>query len=87
MNQHWTGSFAPGRHDPNAPFYPARYDRNLRWGTYEYVCSAIFISLALAFVAGFALLVVHIIGFDSLSHVYGFDRVIEHFDIGPLPST
>lgn len=65
--------------------YPARYDRRLHWGIYEFLSSALFIGLCIMIIAGVAALIVNLIGFDSLSQIYGFDAVIDHFDVEPLP--
>lgn len=63
---------------PTPPAYPR--ERPIHWGIYEILSSAIFILLSLMFVAGIAALVLHIIGFDSLTQPFGFDQVLEHFE-------
>lgn len=74
-------SYMRSPNNPARPLYPR--ERPIHWGLYEIVSSLIFISLSLMFVAAIAALVLHIIGFDSLTQLYGFDQVIEHFDIEP----
>ena len=85
MYKHEYSPYMRSPNDPGAPWYPARYDRRLHWGIYETLTSALFIGLSIMIIAGIAALVVHLIGFDSLTQIYGFDAVIDHFDIEPPP--
>lgn len=77
-------SYIRSPNNPTRPVYPR--ERPIHWGLYEILSSAIFITLSLMFVAGIAALVLHIIGFDSLTQLYGFDQVIEHFEIEAAPT-
>ena len=76
-------SYVRSPNNPARPIYPR--ERPIHWGVYEVLSSAIFISLSLMFVFGIAALVLHIIGFDSLTQLYGFDQVIDRFEIAPPP--
>lgn len=76
-------SYVRSPNNPTRPIYPQ--ERPIRWGVYEVFSSTLFILLSLMFIAGIAALVLHIIGFDSLTQLYGFDQVIEHFEIEPPP--
>lgn len=77
-------SYMRSPNNPSGPVYPR--ERPIHWGIYEILSSAIFITLSLMFVAAIAALVLHIIGFDSLTQLYGFDQVIEHIEITSAPS-
>lgn len=56
-------------------------ERAISWGAYEVLSSAFLIALSLLFVVGIAVLVLHIVGFDSPTQLYGFDLMIEHFEL------
>ena len=56
-------------------------ERPINWGAYEVLSSALFIALSLLFVLGIAVLVLEIVGFDSLTQLYGFDLMVEHFEL------
>ena len=77
------------RHKPPSPSFPGIVERQARilipperpinWGAYEVLSSALLIALSLLFVLGIAALVLEIVGFDSLTQLYGFDLMVDHF--------
>jgi hypothetical protein len=80
MYKHQYSPYLRGPNEPGVRWYPA-HDRSLHWGLYEILSSALFIGLSMMMIAGIAALVVHLIGFDSLTQIYGFDAVVDRFDI------
>ena len=66
------GAMYVGR--PSNPVRPASpRERPIHWGVYEIVSSAFFVTLSLMFVAGIAVLVLDIIGFNSMVQLYAFE--------------
>lgn len=56
-------------------------ERPVNWGAYEVLSSALLIGISLLFVLGITVLVLEIVGFDSLTQLYGFDLMVDHFEL------
>lgn len=61
------------------PIYPCEF--RTHWGIYECASSVLLVGLSLLVVAGIAALVLLVIGFDSLTQLYSFDRMIGRFGV------
>ncbi len=61
-------------HRPKNPARPLHSEeRTRRWGFYEIASSILLVGLSLIFVVAIAALVIHLIGYDSLPRLYGFE--------------
>lgn len=61
------------------PIYPREFP--IHWGVYELASSILLIGVSLIVVAGIAALVMLVIGFDSLTQLYGFNQVVGRFEV------
>ena len=74
-----------GRFSDRSPHYRVRSiypcEFRIHWGVYECASSVLLIGLGLLFVVGIAALVLLVIGFDSLTQLYGFSQTIGRFEV------
>ena len=65
--------------------YPLAYAEPVRMTGRQRIASALFLASMIGLIAGAIYVFVGVLGFDSLTQLYGFEHVIETFDVEPPP--